>query len=69
MEKIYGLVIYARRAYDLRAEDLPISTLSFLKLSDDAAHEKESLSRIMKDIESILKPFADKLTKIKSSSG
>ena len=66
MEKIYGLVIYARRTYDLRAEDLPLSTLSFLKLADDHVLEKESMTRIMRDLEQTLKSYSEKITKIKS---
>lgn len=66
MEKIYGLAIYCRRVYDLRADDFSLSAMSFLKLGADAVIEKEALTRIMKDLEAVMKPLSEKLTKIKS---
>lgn len=66
MEKIYGLSIHCRRAYELRSDDFTISTLSFLKLSPDEVLDKETMIRIMRDLELLMKPLSEKLSKIKS---
>jgi hypothetical protein len=66
LEKIYGLTLYARKAYDLRAEDLSLSSLSFLRLYDAQITAKEAYTRIVKDLEVIIKAYSDKITKIKS---
>lgn len=66
MEKIYGLAIYCRRNYELRSDDFNFAAFSFLKLSPDAVLEKETMVRIMRDIEQLIKPLSEKITKIKS---
>lgn len=66
LEKIYCLGLHARRNYELRTDDLSLSALSFLRLADSQTNEKEVLGRIIKDLESVLKLYAEKTTKIKS---
>lgn len=65
-EKIYGLAIHCSRVFELRNNDFGIGAMSFLKLADELVGEKETMVRIVKDIEAITKSLSDKLTKIKS---
>ena len=66
MEKLYGHVIHCRKSFELRAEDLPISTLSFLKICTDPANDKENITKVMRDLELIIKSHSDGIIKIKS---
>ena len=71
MEKVYGLVIYCKRHFDLKVEDFSPFLYSFIRLPYGSAKTEELTGRtvdkyLLQEIDLLLKPLSKDIAKIKS---